>query len=1168
MKYVDGTIKVGEGWVVEDGANPPVIIQFYYVQDLGDLNQFSIVFSVTNYSKLSLIRTINGISTSTDVSENEWFGIRDEKFDTVFQLKAKNQNSTTSSGYITVRRQIIQINTPIHALTASLSVSRVADTPSGIVAIVTIGQMEGFENTDFDEIKLDEIKLYYRKQGSESWEVLSIDTANPKIIKDAGGNISKYDFELSGKNIKRDFIGGHFDFYVEINAKALGDFYYFYSQIKTIFFENIQIIPSKKETQTFPKAEILDADKAATLRYEIKTKFSEEFVIQSNSKKNQDTFEKFASEKNSVELPLKAAEENDTSLSVSQEAPRKDLDINNEKNQSFLNAEEVAGLTPNNLFIYTSAKEDGETQGYMFPACVSEILPCILISKLDGSGDQKSKLIILFWKINDDFFNYSFLSGQVSVRTDLLVVKVQYKNSSGTYIDLTKEITLTQEEHYNPEDNKFVLGILREDVPNLGLDVHNLELFDLVNESDNYSDNLRILIVEHKVYCSTSNGPNNPGTFTFNKLLMPHEWKYICYDKFLGKNAAARIGENKLSLGLNSPYLRGIRLPEKGFACFDKLTNIVTYQTLIYVLKEDRSDLSVFYKLSSVVEVFYSDPVLKGTINSIELPKIPDDVFLIPPDLEISAPNLIKSGIGSEQAQGIVKLNEYGKISSVELSVVGQGYSQYKTIQSKREQSESDIVPIVLMDYVISNKNLNINKQFLNIKNLSFDRLNLKASLNFGVRLSSVSEDIKKATISARQQLKIDKYLQNNFIENVEVENNSVLPYITTPNQVAANAIKSLDATWDIILKLYSENISSLYDELTIYNQDLDPGVSEFADSQDSSLVESSKDASSITAIPTNLSATDYFVFALVDLEIIPDGSPAVSITSKTKGTPWLTILPMSERADGTIGYGALPNMAPRAEMFNRLAIGVNHLNKVRLIVPQVLRVKSSQNETCYLKPDIDPFKRIASTFSQGGKYSYSTSSSTDGLANTRANIQVSAAQTVTRRYEKSDTIPGGVYIISCKSSASFTVTSQIHPLFHQIISNLNLGRAAAEKSPFLIMTEIGSCGTRNAEVENGHPVIYCFSVAGPYGRRDDGSWSPYAITQSTLPDQIVSRTFSTEVGMAQGTLEANGAANVYSLTNGNFRGAPQFCGQSCSSYKTVSISPQLAGFYPQIFDV
>lgn len=1116
MKYVDGTIKVGEGRVVEDGANPPVIIQFYYVQDPDDLNKFKIVFSVTNYSELFLIQTINGISQSFTVSgKNEWLGDRSGDYDKKFQLKAINTNSITSSGYITVRRQIIQINTPIVPLTASLSVSRVTDTPSGIVAIVTINQVEGFETR-----YLDEIKLYYRKQGSESWEVLSIDTANPKLTL-TNGEISKYDFELSGKNIKRDFIGGYFDFYVEINAKALGNFY---SEIKTIFFKNIQIIPSKKETQTFPKAEILDVDKAATLRYEIKTKFSEEFVIQSNSKKL---------------TPITNSSEN----------------ITNDKGQFFLNAEEVAGLTPNNLFIYTSVKEDGETQGYMFPACVSEILPCILVTKLGQKPENK--LVVLFWKINDDFFNYTFLSGQVSVKTDLLVVKVQYKNSSGTYIDLTKEITLTQEEHYNPEDNKFVLGILFEDVIS---DNITASLFNKVEESDNYSDNLRILIVKHEVYCSTSNGPNNPGTFTFNKLLMPHEWKYICYDKFLGKNAAARIGENKLSLGLNSPYLRGIRLPEKGFACFDKLTNIVTSQTLIHVLEERRSDLSIFYKLSSVVEVFYSDPVLEGTINSIELPKIPDDVFLIPPDLEISAPNLIKSGIGSEQAQGIVKLNEYGKISSVELSVVGQGYSQYKTIQSKREQSESDIVPIVLMDYVISNKNLNINKQFLNIKNLSFDRLNLKASLNFGVRLSSVSEDIKKATISARQQLKIDKYLQNNFIENAEVENNSVLPYITTPNQVAANAIKSLDATRDIILKLYSENISSLYDELTIYNQDLDPGVSEFADSQDSSLIESSKDVSSITAIPTDLSATDYFVFALGDLEIIPDGSPAVSITSETKGTPWLTLLPMSERADGTIGYGALPNMAPRAEMFNRLAIGVNHLNKVRLIVPEVFRVKKSTTTTTWYKADTG-VENVQ--FSKAGK-SFSTTEVVDDLAPTSATVGAAAGASVRRQFLFATEAAGnerGTYVVSCESTANIQITHEIHPLFSLVTRGMNLGRVAAGKISILLETKTSSCGSQNADTENGRPFIVC-------GHLENRGNQTRSINQSTYPKTIETRTISLEAGTVQMDLKAPGTAQTFSVYTNSVGGYPSYCAKACDSYHVITLYPQLVGFYPRIIDV
>ena len=194
---------------------------------------------------------------------------------------------------------------------------------------------------------------------------------------------------------------------------------------------------------------------------------------------------------------------------------------------AFLDTKNFAGLSINNFLMNNSAGDaylfyyefnnelqSGETKGYFYPACVSEILPCIIVNKIEESTDS----LILFWKINNNFFSYSFFNNYVSVTTLSLKVKLQYKNSSGNYEDLTSPFYIEESKHFDTSSQKFIVKIDKTQIK-------NITLFNSVTESDNTNDNLKIVILSHETLCSTPGQATKQ--LTFDKLLIPHEWIYI-----------------------------------------------------------------------------------------------------------------------------------------------------------------------------------------------------------------------------------------------------------------------------------------------------------------------------------------------------------------------------------------------------------------------------------------------------------------------------------------------------------------------------------------------------------------------------------------------------------------------------------------------------------------
>ena len=1023
----------------------------------------------------------------------------------------------------------ISVAEEVAAIALSLSVSRLSNSPDKINAEITINKTKNFQIENVDKIR-----LYYRKQGLLAWSIINVNKNKYSAIGDTIVGIRSYSFKVKEASIKRDRIGGFFEFKVEIQDSGFEDLY---SETKTLFFEPLKVESSPSETQTFPKAEILDAENPASLRYEIAVKFSEVFLIRKHSDPYYDKFDQFFLDPESV---------------------------------PGLN-ENLHGITPewasdaaHAYFPYQLIKSndlnDLRTRGFFYPASVSEILPCILIKQSNFNQNLQEKSVILFWKINDNFFDYTFFLDRIRVKTELLKVKVQHRDSNGIYQDLTREITLTQEKYYNLKDNKFVLQILLSDVL-------NSELFGQIDDSYNYLDTLRLLVTKHSVTCTMINSSISSryrnDFFEFDKLLMPHEWKYICYDQYIARGGSAISAGDNLSLPLDSPYLRGIRLPEKGFQYFDELAG----------LKEKilQFNLKIFYKLSSSVKSFYTDSIIEGTISSIKLPEIPNDVFIIPPDLRIGGPNLIKLGIGSEAARGVVKLDAYGKISGIELTNLGEGYSLYSTLQDKREQTVSDEVPIVVSaNYTLVKDNLNITNQRLNIQNLLFDT-KLEASLEHGVRLASIAKDIENsASFSVDQQIKIDEYLRETPLPESSAPNDAIDAYDEVSNNIPLK-IESLDSTWIIIQSLYPERSESVSQQLTVYNTDLDPGAETLSDSSLSASAGSVGESNSIssssfnsTSPQLNSSGGEYSTFTLNGAKPLPAGAAAVEVHQ----------LPTSQQLSGgttekaaLVGYAALPNMSTRAETFNRLATAINALTSVRMMRPKLLSVESTTRTETWVKPYVEgqEMSNVAQ-FSKEGKKTDETVrqnsfTQTNQDLTIRNNVEVTRHNTIQFKYNVFqayllETAEAVAYDVSEKSTSKFKVKKVSNPFFTNAFSHL--GELEIQEGQFLAkeFRQSYKCSSETLpKNENGQSYVI----------RNGGLWneshtvSPEAnapVTLQTNTSQITtSKTFE--------TAPLDEVAKYLMIKIGNFR--YDGMGEACITHEYVNVSVINPDFYPDI---
>ena len=1144
-----GSIKFSEGNEDPTSLSLPNIYNFEVAFDADNINRFVLYFSVDNCASLvlekSLIDENGSVVGKVDKSQiavgtlSKVFN-KDKIYKTKFKLIATNKNGSVSAELEPIDIGTDDLNIFTTSLITSFSTERSANSYDEVDVKITITNIDDFNFED-----LDQLELRYKRQDFSNYLSIILDKTKVNQNLNASKNVESYSYEFKNIKIIRQSIGGFFNFLCRVTVKN------FQSQDTDsliVYFPDLSVSqPSLVKNSSFPEAQISNPKAPASLRYEFLVKFSEVFTHQKNAvyKENEETTKADAA-----------------------------------FGHRFLDSDKVTGLGYDDLLIidesdqylfsyeFNNGKESG-TKGYIYPASVSDILPCIIVSN-DGNS------IVLFWKINDNFFDYSMMKGAVSITTTEFKAKLQYKEN-GSYIDITKEFAI-ERKHFQNSTQKFIIEIKGNDSTTTRKD-----LFNLIKESDNATDNLKIVVTSHTVLCSTKLVSSK--ILTFNKLLIPNQWKYIAYDKYISKapNVTNSTGKT-VSLDLDDLSLRGIRLPEKGFKKFDTILgirNLVKTSVQTYVFEYD---LSIFYKLSCSFDSFYQDPIREGTINAIVLPKIPDDTFLVAPKVVIPPPNLKTIANGGIQAEAVVNLNEYGKISAIQLTEIGEGYSYFKTALSKREQTFSDFTPAVKSSYTVVASNTGLHNDFLYLKNLSFDLGKLKASISGGVRLASVLADKEKIDsssdggnpLSQLQKTQINQYLEDYLPEDAEVEGNSVDPYEVKSQAINYNAQEILDETWFELSKLYTEKYANPLFETNIYNEDDDAATATIDQAAPSSNIVESTASASLTpssidpsSQQTSADGGAWSLFELSNLLVVPDGSPALNVSNINKSPPWLTLMPLSVRSDGMWAFGPLPNMAPRAEMFNRIVTAINSLNEVRIIAPFIWLVTQNSTLKVWLKP-VNPsasdFDIV--TFSQDGTKTESSNTTVDFALPINSSLSVSASRSVQKEQKKTFEVAeyglgAGIYVSSSEQGSSITFQPRVHPFMSNALPRF-VSANIRRKYLGLVSEGTYSCSSVVPPRAPGTntTVMYCAS-SGPNG----GSY-PKPIPPVQLPISKFKPDTYFEFFNTGGSLSASpyGTAKFFGVPNGVTMGYQRYCSYECGDSYSKTIDFSYTNMYPATY--
>jgi hypothetical protein len=1131
-----GQIPFYAGGQNSGSVNPPTITDFRAASVEDSQNEVTFYFAVSNRDSITFYSVLinddgsgAGQEQSFDVTNATSYPIiKDSSYRTKVRIEATNGNGTVASSSITIAKATPDLQIDNDQLIASLSITRPESSFDRVSIDLVINK-----TAKFSLANLSKISLLNQREDLRTWQIIPLSVSIAQEIKQ-NDQIVQYRFLYDrdqSVQFLRPSIGGFFNFQVKISVQDFSDVT---SETKKIYYDDLD--PSQVDAQpgsSFPKAEIVD--KFTSLRYEIITKLYQIFILVTNYKETA----------------------NNASVAINETATAPIF------NYKFLDETDVAKLGIENYVVpldgsswlfpqeFNNSKTDGSTKGFMYPASVSTILPCILPE--GGSGDNYS--IVFFWKINDDFYDYSYLKNQVSILTKSFKVKLQYKQG-GSYVDLTNAISLERKIHYQSSTNKFILKIKRD----VDVLADKRSLFNSILESDNATDTVRFLVVEHNVVCVSYYGAKE---YTFDKLLLPPKWTYIAYDKYIPKNAVARKN-NKIELPIYNSSLRGIVLPDQGFKNFDKIVGITSWSpnaTSTY-------DWNIIYKVSSEFNGYYKDPVIEGTVNSVVIPKIPDDVFLIPPSVKLPDPNFLTISQGGRKADARVNLDEYGKIKAVEMVDPGGGYSLYSNQLDKRKQTFTDFVPAVMSSYRINARPVTYSKAYLKPSNSSF--ISLVASLNGGVRVASVDADVTAMgdLLTESQKEEIKEYISGPPPqEDSQIED---LYSVYEEREPAVKLIQDMfDSEWYEVSRLYQEKYDNPMDAVSIYSEDEDPASSQLSDSS----VSSAPLSSEASATPTSAQAGStqnsenggpWQFFALNNLPVVPDGSVAVSVTTSRIAPPHLTLLPLAVRRDGERGYGPLPNMKPRAEMFNRIVSAINNLNEVRVIVPYIWLVTTRSKNEAWITPSA-AYSLTEEVFNSGGtKYENSVSIS-DNFSPINAGFSVGASRSVGKRELKSSEVSsyglaGGIYAISSQSSTSQSFTPKIHPLMLDAIPNY-MSRGIKKRILGVVSTFTYNCASTQTPVSQylGVPALSCATRNGNVFEK------PFP---ASYPDTVFSTDSYFEFFDSGGSISASprGTARFVGIQIEKYNNEPQFCYASCGDADYKSIDFTYANMFPATF--
>ena len=373
-------------------------------------------------------------------------------------------------------------------------------------------------------------------------------------------------------------------------------------------------------------------------------------------------------------------------------------------------------------------------------------------------------------------------------------------------------------------------------------------------------------------------------------------------------------------------------------------------------------------------------------------------------------------------------------------------------------------------------------------------------------------------------------------------------------------SIGVLDPEWQIISDLYVNKNVNPYEENIIYGEDVDAGVSQIEESPIKSNPVTSNEVTPITINPdapqTSSSGGDWKMFELSGLRVIPDASAAVSLVNSSAGSPWMTLLPISVRSDQMYGFGPLPNMLPRAEMFNRFAMASNNLNTVRVIAPFVWITQQNRSVSAWYKKITNESEYDIVNFDTKN-YDYGT---VDGspidptIIPINSTLSVSAKRSVQKAYfsqlELLDAVvrnSAGQYIVSREEAESYSFSATVFPSMIGAIPKPIL-RNIKRKYLGIVQERVESCAVEVLpKNEAGVPYMRCSNLFGNFDR-------PMPSTSQLPSSEIQLETkyvfFNNENSIS---LQPRGTAKALQI----FTSKESVCGGMCgdATYQTVDFS-------------
>jgi hypothetical protein len=255
--------------------------------------------------------------------------------------------------------------------------------------------------------------------------------------------------------------------------------------------------------------------------------------------------------------------------------------------------------------------------------------------------------------------------------------------------------------------------------------------------------------------------------------------------------------------------------------------------------------------------------------------------------------------------------------------------------------------------------------------------------------------------------------------------------------------------------------------------------------------------------------------------------------------------------------------MAPRAEMFNRLVMGINNLNQVRVILPMIWAVDQTNKTASWYEQSLGENEFNLISFSTNGTKDEANNQGSLYLP-LNSSLAVSASRSIGRsvllpyQAEPLGLSTGSVYKVSAEDSMSLTFKPFLHPLMQNSFKESYL-RSYNRKILGIVTEQTTTCSNNGAPIGvGGYTAIGCNGVFGdPYEKQVPAG--------TQLPTASVDTNTYFQFFDAGGSLEATarGTAQALSISNGSRNGVKVFCTYSCGDSYSKAIDFTYANMFP-----